>query len=488
MNDDGKSDSSVVPKKLANEAKVLAKESVEERELAKGNWCECDGHRMQGRVGLQNALTRVREAARRDRQQQLTALLHHIYDVGRLRKAYEEVRADAAAGPDGMTWKGYGRNLRTNLEDLADRLKRRAYRPSPVRRAFIPKADGRLRPLGVPALEDKIVQRATVEVLNAIYEEDFLGFSYGFRPGRSQHHALDALYVGLQKRKVNWVLDADIRSFFDTLSHEWLLKFIEYRIGDKRVVRLIEKWLRAGVLEDGKRIVSEEGTVQGGSISPLLANIYLHYVFDVWASAWRKKARGDVIIVRYADDFIVGFQHRHEAEQFLGELKQRLADANLELHPEKTRLIEFGRFAAERRNERGGRKPETFNFLGFTHICGKSREGWFTVKRQTMRKKVNAKLAEVKERLRREMHRPFTAQGKYLRAVLDGHYRYYGVPTNYSALTAFRWALAGLWWRVTRRRSQKPRTWTRMQRLIERWLPRPRICHPHPTERLCVAT
>ena len=383
---------------------------------------------------------------------------------------------------DGRTWRHYGEDLEANLQDLTERLKRGAYRAKPVRRAYIPKSDGRQRPLGVPTLEDKIVQRAVVEVLNAIYEADFLGFSYGFRPGRSPHQALDALTVGIMTKKVNWVLDADIRAFFDTLDHGWLVKFIEHRVADRRVVRLIQKWLNAGVLEDGKRTRSEVGTVQGGSISPLLANVYLHYVFDLWVQRWRKKrAQGDVVAVRFADDFAVGFEHRVEAERFLAELRERFAKFGLELHPDKTRLIEFGRFADSNRRKRGGGKPETFNFLGFTHSCAKTKAGKFTVLR--------AKLAAVKAELRQRLHDPVPEQGAYLRSVVMGHVRYYGVPLNGPALKAFRGAIGWIWCRTLRRRSQRHRvTWTRMRRLNSRWLPTPRICHPYPLVRFGVVT
>jgi group II intron reverse transcriptase/maturase len=413
-----------------------------------------------------------------------------VYDIERLRAAYHALKRNAAPGVDGETWQPYGEDLEVNLQDLADRLKRGAYRAKPVRRAYIPKADGRQRPLGVPALEDKIVQRAVVEVLNAIYEADFLGFSYGFRPGRSAHQALDALTVGIMTKKVNWVLDADIRSFFDTLSHGWLVRFLEHRVADRRVVRLIQKWLRAGVLEDGERTQRKVGTVQGGSISPLLANLYLHHVFDLWVQRWRtKQACGDVVVVRFADDFVVGFEHREEAERFLTELRERFAKFGLELHPGKTRLIEFGRFADRNRRHRGGGKPETFDFLGFTHSCAKTRVGKFTVLRQTMRKRWQAKLREVRVELRRRLHDPIPDQGAYLRSVVAGHVRYYGVPMNGRSLEAFRFAVGWIWCRVLRRRSQCHRiNWVRMRRLIARWLPVPRICHPYPLVRLGVAT
>jgi len=420
-----------------------------------------------------------------------TTLLHHVYNPAMLREAYFGLKRDAAPGVDGQTWRSYGRDLEANLQDLSARLKRGAYRVKPARRAYIPKPDGRRRPLGVPALEDKIVQRATTEVLNAIYETDFLGFSYGFRPGRSQHNALDALYTGLLTRKVNWVLDADIRGFFDAINREWLMKFVEHRGADRRVGRLIRKWLNAGVLEDGVRTYSDTGTVQGGSISPLLANIYLHYAFDLWVQWWRTKhARGHVIVVRYADDFIVGFQHRHEAERFLAALRRRFAKFGLELHPDKTRLIEFGPFAAANRRKRGLGKPETFDFLGFTHICTTKRSnGRFTVLRQTMRKRLAAKLAEVKAELRRRMHDPVPKVGKWLASVVNGHCRYYGVPMNGKALWRFRFVAVWHWHRAMCKRSQKGRiTWDRMKRLVARYLPVPRVCHPYPLRRLGVIT
>jgi group II intron reverse transcriptase/maturase len=416
--------------------------------------------------------------------------LHHVYDVDALREAYFRLKRDAAPGVDGQTWRQYGGALEENLLDLSARLKRGAYRAKPVKRAYIPKADGRQRPLGVTTLEDKIVQRATVEVLNAIYETDFLGFSYGFRPGRSQHNALDALYTGLLTKKVNWVLDADIRGFFDAIDHGWLVKFIEHRIADRRVVRLIQKWLSAGVLEDGTRTRSEEGTPQGGSVSPLLANLYLHYVFDLWVQRWcRRQARGDVIVVRYADDIIVGFQSESEARRFWAELTERFGQFGLELHPDKTRLIEFGPFAAENRERSGRGKPETFDFLGFTHICAKKRSGRFTVLRQTIRKRLQAKLSEVKTELRRRLHDPVPEVGRWLRSVVMGHTRYYGVPMNGPAISLFRFRVGWLWHRALERRSHKGRvTWERMRRLIDRWLPPARICHPYPLRRLGVIT
>jgi group II intron reverse transcriptase/maturase len=475
---------------LPNKAAQSAAEATEGSELAKGNSPDSHGDRTQRRVVPPDGIERVRQAACKDRKQRFTALLHHVYDLDRLRAAYFALKRDAAAGIDGETWRHYGEALEANLRDLAARVERGAYRASPVRRVYIAKTDGRQRPLGVPTLEDKIVQRAVVEVLSAIYEADFLGFSYGFRPGRSPHRALDALTVGIETRRVNWVLDADIRAFFDTLNHEWLVRFIEHRVADRRVVRLIQKWLNAGVLEEGQRIRSEAGTVQGGSISPLLANLYLHYVFDLWVHRWRQtRAHGDVVVVRFADDFVVGFEHRAEADRFLADLRERVARFGLTLHPDKTRLIEFGRHADRIRRGRGDGKPETFNFLGFTHSCGKTRKGRFTVLRQTMRQKWQAKLGEVRTELRRRLHAPIPEQGAYLRSVLLGHVRYYGVPRNGPSLMAFRSALGRVWRTALRRRSQTARlTWARLARFTARWLPIPHICHPYPNQRLAVLT
>jgi RNA-directed DNA polymerase len=491
MNDHGKSDRPAVPEKSPNNTGQPAAEGMEGRGLAKGNLRQQNASRTPSRTDVHSALERVRQAARRDKKMRFTALLHHVYDIDRLRTAYLALKREAAPGVDGETWRHYGETLEEHLRDLSERLTRGAYRAKPVRRVYISKEDGRQRPLGVPALEDKLVQRATVEVLNTIYETDFLGFSYGFRPRRSQHHALDALYTGLLTKKVNWVLDLDIRAFFDTIDHGWLVQFVEHRIADQRVVRLIQKWLNAGVLEDGTRTRVEEGTPQGGSASPLLANVYLHDVFDLWVQAWRqKRAHGDVIVVRFADDIVVGFQVKADAERFWGELAERCRKFRLELHPEKTRLLEFGPLAAEHRKQRGLGKPETFNFLGFTHICGKKRSnGRFTVRRQTIRKRLQAKLNAVNTELRRRMHEPIPAIGTWLRAVVGGHIRYYGVPTNSHALHIFRFQVSRLWHRALSRRSQNGRvTWDRMRRLIDRWLPPARVCHPYPLRRLGVIT
>ena len=403
MNDRRKSDRPIVVTKSSNKATEVGAERMERRGLAKGKTPRQNTDRTLDRIIVQSALGRIRQAAVKDKRQRFTGLMHHIYNLSMLREAYYGLKRDAAPGVDGETWREYGEDLESNLEDLSARLRRGAYRARPVRRVYIAKADGRMRPLGVTALEDKIVQRATVEVMNAIYETDFLGFSYGFRPGKGQHNALDALYVGILTKKVNWVLDGDISLFFDGIDHEWLVKFIEHRIADQRVVRLIRKWLNAGVLEEGRWKSSEEGTPQGGSASPLMANIFLHYVFDLWVHQWRKtKARGDVIVVRFADDFVVGFQHRSDAERLHKDLEERFDKFKLRLHPEKTRLIEFGYFAANNRRRRGQGKPETFNFLGFTHICGKKRSnGMFTVYRRTISKRDRAKLKEIKAGLRR---------------------------------------------------------------------------------------
>jgi len=431
---------------------------------------------------LPNAMERIRQAACRDEKLQFTGLWHHVYDIDHLRKGYFSLKRNAAPGVDGETWRHYGEDLEENLQDLAGRLKRGAYRAKPVKRSYIPKFDGRQRPLGVTALEDKIVQRTAVEVLNAIYEADFLGFSYGFRPGRSPHDALNALYAGIMTKKVGWVLDADIRGYFDAIDHHWLMKFIEHRIADKRVLRHVRKWLNAGVLEDGAMTRSEEGVPQGGSISPLLANVYLHYVLDLWVNQWRaKNARGDVIVVRFCDDFVVGFQYREDAERFSVDLRDRFLKFNLELHKNKTRLIEFGRFAAQNRKGQGKGKPETFDFLGFTHICGRTKNGKYTVLRHSIGKRIRAKLAEIKIELKRRLHHPVPVVGKWLRVVLLGHYRYYGIPGNHRKLQAFYYHVNRLWYKALLRRSQRHGlNWERMNRLIERWLPRPRIMQPYP--------
>lgn len=489
MNEYGKSDGKVVPKKSPNKGGQPFAEVMEGSEPTEGNEERQNTRQTQSWESVQSELKLVHERARKDKAVRFTALMHHIYKVETLTAAYFSIKRKAAPGIDDETWDSYGETLESNLLDLSERLKRGAYRAKPVRRAYIPKPDGRQRPLGLTALEDKIVQKATVLVLNAVYEADFVGFSHGFRPGRSQHKALDALYVGILTKRVSWILDADIRDFFSSISHEWLVKFVEHRIGDKRVVRLIQKWLSAGVFEDGKISCSEEGTPQGGSASPLLANVYLHYAYDLWVQQWRKRARGDVIVVRYADDTIVGFQYKSDADEFLQELKERLRKFQLELHPEKTRLIEFGRYAESNRSRRGQGKPSTFTFLGFTHICGTSRTGKFTVIRKTIKKRLHAKVKEVKAELRWRMHEPIRFVARWLKAVLTGHYQYYGVPGNYNTLSTFRFLVCAEWRRALSRRSEKGYVhWTRMGKIIAQWLPQPHICHPHPLARLRVRT
>jgi group II intron reverse transcriptase/maturase len=433
---------------------------------------------------VSQALDRVRKAARQRKKEKFTALLHHI-SAETLEVAFYALKRKAAPGVDGVTWQEYEADLERRLTDLHGRIHRGAYRPQPSRRTYIPKADGRQRPLAIAALEDKIVQGATVLVLNAIYEEEFLGFSYGFRPGRGTHDALDALAVGIGKRKVNYILDADIRTFFDSVSQEWLVRFVEHRIGDKRIIRLIQKWLQAGILEDGVVTVSDRGTGQGSVASPLLANIYLHYVFDLWAERWRRhEATGDMIIVRYADDLVLGFQHENDARRFLDAMRERFEKFALQLHPDKTRLLEFGRFAAADREKRGLGKPETFNFLGFTFICGRSRRGSFQLKRKSRRDRVKAKLKEIKEELRRRMHEPIPEQGTWLAQVVRGFFAYYAVPTNFAALAKFRHQIMWFWLRTLQRRSQKDNTpWTRIAKLANDFLPKPKILHPWPEVR-----
>jgi len=489
MNERGKSDSPVVPAKLPNNATPVAAEVVEGRGLAKGNTTSTTRPGLSAGPDVPSGLDRVREVARRDKDARFTALLHHV-DLDRLRAAYWAINPKAATGMDGVTWGAYGQDLEDNLRDLHQRVHGGAYRARPSRRAYIPKADGRQRPLGIAALEDKILQRAVVEVMNAIYEVDFLGFSYGFRPGRSPHDALDALATGILRKKVNWVLDADIRDFFSRLDQAWLMKFVEHRIADKRILRLIRKWLSAGVVEDGRWTASDEGAPQGASASPLLANVYLHYVFDRWVRQWRRRqARGDVIVARFADDFVVGFEHLGDAKQFLHDLRERFVKFGLELHPDKTRLIEFGRFAAQRRAARGLGKPETFDFLGFTHICGKARNGSFWLRRVTIAKRLRAKLKQVKDQLVRRRHLPVPDQGRWLASVVRGHLAYYAVPGNSRAISAFHRHVGRLWLRALRRRSQRHRlTRKRMERLTARWLPPARILQPYPEVRFDVRT
>jgi RNA-directed DNA polymerase len=490
MDEPGKSDSRVVPAKVPNKAWRRAAEGLEGRRLAKRNPPQATTRRTQSRARVRAALERVRQAARRKEGRRFTALLHHIYATDTLRAAFHEVERDAAPGVDGETWEHYDQELEANLADLSERVGRGTYRPQPVRRVHIPKRDGKQRPIGVTALEDKIVQRATVSVLNAVYEPEFAGFSYGARPGRNAHQALAALDQAIQTRQVNWVLDADVRDFFGSLDQAWLMRFVEHRIGDKRVARLIQRWLAAGVLEAGAWTPSETGTPQGGSISPLAANLYLHYVFDLWAQRWRRTVvRGDMVVVRYLDDFVVGFQYREEAERFLIALRERLGHFGLELHPDKTRVLEFGRFAAQHRQQRGAGKPETFQFLGFVHACGRTRRGWFAVHRHTVGQRLRAKLHDVSDELRQRRHASVPEVGRWLGAVVRGHCQYYGIAGNSHAIKRFRDEVCRLWRRALSRRSQRGEVnWQRMHRLTRRWIPPAHIVHPYPSVQFTVMT
>lgn len=490
MNADGKSDGFVVPPNRTNNAGAeSAAESAEERKPTKKNAGQADSSRAPKRKrGRSYGLTGVRETARAQPELKFTSLLHHVNE-DLLTEAFFDLKKTAAVGIDEVTWHDYEQDLEDRITDLHGRLHRGSYRAKPSKRIYIPKADGRQRPIGIASLEDKIVQKAVGWVLQCIYEQDFLGFSYGFRPGKSQHKALDALSIALTSKKVNWVLDADVKGFFDNMSHEWLMKFLEHRIADKRVLRLIGKWLRAGVSDDGEWSETKVGTPQGAVISPLLANIYLHYVLDLWIEAWRNhRGRGDVVIVRYADDFVVGFQHKYEAEAFLQFLRKRFAKFGLELHDQKTRLIEFGRFAARNRSERGEGRPETFDFLGFTHRCDVTRKhGWFTIRRETVAKRMRATLAAIKAKLRQRRHWPVSVVGEWLGRVMRGWLNYHAVPGNLFRLQQFRDEVTKLWLAQLRRRSQRsPWTWARMRRLARKHLPMPRILHPYPDQRFHV--
>ena len=487
MHEREKSDPFVVAAKPTNKSGPPEAESAEPREGAEGNRQEPHTGRTQSRESVSPGLERVRERARQGKKERFTTLLHHV-TVELLRTAYFSLKREVAPGVDGTTWKEYGQDLEAKLVDLHGRVHRGAYRALPSRRKLIQKEDGRARPLGIAALEDKIVQRAVVEVLNAIYEQDFLGFSYGFRPGRSQHDALDALAVGITYTKVSWIVDADIRSFFDSMSHEWLIRFVEPRIGDPRLIRLIRKWLKAGVMDGAEWTSSDIGSPQGAVLSPTLANLYLHYTFDLWADWWRRhQARGNVVLVRYADDTVAGFEYESDARRFLADLRERLEKFALSLHPDKTRLIEFGRFAAERRARRGLGKPGTFNFLGFTHICGQTRAGYFLLQRKTRRDRMRGRLRAIKEELRRRRHEPIPEQGRWLGQVVRGYFAYHAVPTNTKSLCAFRHHVTDLWRRTLRRRSQKDgTTWDRAAQLAAAFLPTVRILHPWPQARFAV--
>jgi group II intron reverse transcriptase/maturase len=489
MNANRKSDESVVPATTANnDAAEASAESTEERGSAKRNAKQEALDRTQSRTKPKSrGLHGVREAARKDSTLKFTALLHHVNEDC-LTEAFFNLKRTAAVGVDGVTWQEYERNLEANIADLHGRIHRGAYRAQPSRRVWIPKPDGRQRPLGIASLEDKIVQQAVLWVLQSIYEQDFLGFSYGFRTGRSQHHALDALSVAITSKRVNWILDADIESYFDAIDHQWLVKFLEHRIGDRRILRLIRKWLRAGGSEEGEWSKTTVGVPQGAVISPLLSNVFLHYVFDLWIEWWRNHhCRGDVVVVRFADDFVIGFENQSEAETCLEELHTRFAKFGLKLHEGKTRLIEFGRYAIERRNRRGERRPETFDFLGFTHKCAKTiKHGRFTIHRHSVAKRIRATLQAIKVRLRKRMHQPLGETGRWLRKVVQGWLNYHAVPSNSHRINRFVDEVTRMWLQGLRHRSQRARhrwTWERMQRLARHHLPRPRITHPYPNKR-----
>lgn len=487
INADEKSDTSIVPRKLANKDRPMgcSAERMEGRGVTKGNADKHPACRTQSRdYDASMALEGIRKLARKDKNVQFTALLHHVTPQ-LLRESFYALRRDAAVGVDGVTWRDYEQDLTERLNRLHRAVHTGAYRCRPSRRVYIPKADGRQRPLGIASLEDKIVQQAVSTVLSMIYEEDFLGFSYGFRLGRGQHDALDALTVGIKSRHVNWILDADIQSFFDEIDHDWMLKFLKHRIADKRLLRLICKWLKAGVIEDGCRMAAHKGTPQGAVISPLLANIYLHYVLDLWTRQWRQRhARGAMIVVRYADDSVFGFQKEQDAQRFLEDMQARMHKFGLTLNTSKTRLIEFGRFAASNRRRRGAGKPETFDFLGFTHCCGVGRGGQFNVIRLTVKKRMRATLEAIRLELMRRRHHPVPVVGKWLRTVVQGYFAYYAVPTNLYRLGSFRSEVCRAWRHALKRRSQRHRLpWDRFLRLVARYLPGPRKLHPYPEER-----
>jgi RNA-directed DNA polymerase len=484
MNVQEKSDCAVVPVNQPNNEGQPSAEVGEGRAQTKENIVQSNIRPTQSGERVSQGLAGVRKVARERKQERFTALLHHL-SVALLRDSFYALQRQASPGVDGVTWQEYETGMEDRIVDLHRRIHRGAYRAQPSRRVYIPKADGQQRPLGIAALEDKIVQQAVVTILNQIYEEDFKGFSYGFRPGRSPHQALDALCVAIQKRRVNWVLDADIRGFFDNMSHEWTMKFVEHRVADRRILRLIQKWLKAGVSEDGQWSETKVGTPQGAVASPLLANIYLHYLFDLWVEAWRKKvAKGTVVVIRYADDIVAGFENRADAERFLAEFRERLAKFGLELHADKTRLIEFGRYAARNRQRRGEGKPETFTFLGFTHFCGQLTTGPFIVWRITAKKRMVAKVKAIKAELRRRKHHRTTEVGGWLRRVVLGYYQYHAVPGNTGQLRIFMHRVRWLWRGVLIRRSQRARVrWDRLKPILNRWIPIPRVLHPYPDAR-----
>ncbi len=458
---------------------------MEGRALTERNTMKNTTVRSQDRVAVSFGLDGVRRKAESDRSIKFTSLLHHV-TATLLRESYYHLRKDAASGVDDETWYEYYEGHWDRIENLRERIHKGSYRAQPSKRAYVTKEDGSQRPLGIAALEDKIVQQAICTVLNQIYETDFVDFSYGFRENRNQHKALDALYVGITSRKINWILDADIKGFFDNLNHEMLMDFLKKRVADKRVLRLISKWLKTGFIENGKRVRQERGTPQGSVISPLLANIYLHYALDIWVSMWRKtKAKGDMIIVRFADDFVIGFQYYEEAVTFLAALHRRLSKYELTLHPQKTRLIEFGKYASGNRRKKGKGKPETFDFLGFTHMCSKNRKGDFFLRRKTKRKQLKRKLKEVKDELRERMHERIKVTGEWLATVITGHTNYFAVPGNMDAVKEFYKQCMRQWLRTLRRRSHKAQklTWEVFLKKVEDQIPRPRMVHPFPEQR-----
>jgi RNA-directed DNA polymerase len=488
MNVAEESDPGIVPMNQPNKTELqMAAEAGEGRPGAKENSSSSNMSPTQSGISMSQGLWRVREAAERDKKVRFTALLHHV-TTSFLRDCFYALKRQAAPGVDGVTWQEYEQDLENRLAELQSRIHRGAYRAQPSRRVYIPKPDGRQRPLGIAALEDKIVQQAVVSLLEPIYEEDFLGFSYGFRPGRGPHAALDALTVSIERMPVKWILDADIRGFFDNVDHEWVMKFVQHRVADRRILRLIQKWLKAGVSENGEWSETKVGTPQGAVVSPLIANIYLHYVYDLWVHAWRRKvARGAVVTVRYADDLVVGFQYRDDAERFGRELRDRLAKFGLELNVDKTRLIEFGRWAEQNRRQRGEGKPETFNFLGFTHYCGQHRKGYFALWRKTTRKRMVAKLEQINQQLRLRRHEPIPQVGKWLQQVVTGYDNYHAVPGNQKSLGLFRVRLSRLWRHALRQRGDRRKmNWDRFNRICVRYLPPARTLHPYPYQRFNV--
>jgi len=482
-----KSDRAIVAEKSANKGTFA--ELMERRALPEGNSRDTHTHHTQKWGRVHQGIARIREFVERNPKEKLTTLLHHINEDS-LKVAYHALKRGASPGEDHVTWEGYGADLDRNIADLCTRVHRGSFRATPSRRVNIPKPDGGTRPLGIAALEDKIVQTAMVKcILEPIYENEFCGFSYGFRPGRSAHDALDALAYVIERREVNYVVDADIRKFFDMVNQEWLMRFLEHRIADKRVLRLIMKFLKAGVMEDGNWQESERGTPQGAVISPILANIYLHYVLDLWFKSERKsrKIGGESYIVRYADDFVVCFQYKVEAERFLQDLRVRLEKFGLSLHPDKTRLIEFGRDAEGDRRDRGEGRPKTFDFLGFTHYCRKTRSGRFGLGRKPIAKRMARFLKRIRGELIRRMHHSVHETGKWLGQVLNGWLNYYAVPWSYPSLRRCYKCLKWIWLCTLRRRSQKDRTtWAQVSLLSERYWPKLKICHDWPARRFAV--